>query len=479
MSDFNENDKKNIPEDGTSPLPEDDNSQEPKQEPKQESKQEPARDIYGTQFARQDRRPDYSYNWDGKEHGRTKQKKHIGRALAAAVLAIFMLAAMVYGVIAALEDGAVYENSGSSDTSLGAGINSEEASEDHSESVSVPEVIVPDPKPDNDSDGDADNGNLTAIYEQYYNICCTVTVTYGSTASGYSIGSGFVINSENGYIATNYHVIEDARKVTVEFYDGSEYEAEIVGGDSTSDLAVLKIEAEDLAQAYLGDSGSIKVGERVVAIGTPYSEELAGTMTTGIVSGIARDIEITNDYGTVIKTMTLIQTDCSINPGNSGGPLIDMNGRVIGITSLKIADEEFEGIGFAIPITSAIRIFNQIIAGEKVDSDFTSANARLGITVSGVEAGLENYRIRPSCEYPEGALVVSVEPGTAIYKAGLEMFDIITDFNGKAVTTTEELINELAKYKAGESVTVTVFRFNRFFSGGETHTLEFELDSAA
>ncbi len=403
-------------------------------------------------------RADSIFSWDGESHNKKQKRKNFRTYFL--TLAVSVLVAAV--LIAVSVTG-----------SLGGGGTSDGGT------ISVPEVIVADTSSGDTSASyaDGESTDLSALYEKCAPSCCTVYVTYSGT-EGYSIGSGFVISSENGYIATNHHVIEGAGAIKVVFYDGREYEAKLVGSDSTSDLAVLKVEAKGLPQIALGISDDLKVGQSVVAIGTPYSTELAGTMTKGIISGIARDIKITNDYGTVVKTMTLIQTDCTINPGNSGGPLIDMNGRVVGINSLKIASENYENIGFAIPITSAIKIFNQLIAGEKVDSDFATASARLGITVYQLEAGLETFRINPRCEYPKGLLVAELEVNTAIYTAGLEMFDIITEFNGEKIEELDDLTNALAKCKAGDNATVKVFRFNRTFTAGENIELKFVLDAA-
>ena len=252
-----------------------------------------------------------------------------------------------------------------------------------------------------------------------------------------------------------------------------------VGSDATTDLAVLKIEADGLVAVEFGSSDNIKVGESVVAIGTPYDQSLAGTMTCGIVSGLARGVEITNDSGKVIKTTTLIQTDCSINPGNSGGPLIDMAGNVIGITSLKLVDEQFEGIGFAIPITDATAIFKKLIAGEDItDSNIATAAPRIGVTVYELEYGFEYFRMNPRCEYPAGVLVGDIEFNTAAYAAGLSRYDIITDFSGHTVTNLDDLDAALSKFKAGDEVELTVFRFNRVLTSGEYVTIKFKLDAA-
>ena len=187
--------------------------------------------------------------------------------------------------------------------------------------------------------------------QQYY---------FGASYTSAGVGSGFIL-SEDGYIATNNHVVSGATKITVVLNDGTEYEAELVGADSITDVAVVKIDAEGLPVMERGNSDDAEIGDLVVAIGTPASIELAGTVTDGIISAVDRKIDITDDYGRVVKTMTLIQTNAVINPGNSGGPLINSRGQVIGINTLKLTDE-YEGIGFAIPINGAISIMNQLIA---------------------------------------------------------------------------------------------------------------------
>ena len=323
---------------------------------------------------------------------------------------------------------------------------------------------------------------LAELYERCSVSCVTIYVTFGRHSSGYAIGSGFVL-TEDGYIATNQHVVDEGENFTVIFYDGSEYDAKLVGGDETRDLAVLKINAKGLTPLAIGNSDALKVGETVVAIGTPYDLELAGTLTRGIISGLNRDIDIYDEYtGRVIKTMRMIQTDTSINPGNSGGPMINLSGQVVGINSMKLIDE-YEGLGFAIPINYAVDIFNQLIQYGRVvqepENSYVNVSAWLGVTVMDVEAGLQNYRITPRCDYPtEGALIVSVDPNTAVYAAGLQQFDIVTEFDGHKITSKDELVNVLSQYHAGDSVTITVFTFSRNFASGETRTLSFVLDSA-
>ena len=396
------------------------------------------------------------------------------------VVIVAVLATAVFGIFMAQQNSDDNTSDGSAVSDISSGGTNPDGKEPPKDPLDYsrdPNASIPDFAPAPDVDVDLST-KLSRIYQECAPACCTISVSRNGKA--YSIGSGFVIDAEGGFVATNHHVIDEGDEIDVVFYDGTEYSAQIVGSDATTDLAVLHIDAENLPQVSFGDSSKVLIGENVVAIGTPFDMTLAGTMTCGIISGIARDIEITNNSGKVIKTMTLLQTDCSINPGNSGGPLIDMAGNVIGITSLKLVDEQYEGIGFAIPITSAAEIFKKLIAGENIgESDIAVATPQIGITVSDVESGLANYRIRPFCEYPEGVFVVDIDISSSAYKAGLSRCDIIVDFNGVEVKTSDDLVEALSKYRAGETVVVTVFRFNRSFTDGKLQTIEFKLDAAS
>lgn len=417
--------------------------------------------------------PNYSYSWNGSSNGNKnggwkKVLAIIGIALGGVAIVAGLICAALFGDFTLALP--TVSDTGN-DASGNSGLNTSTSPEYSRGDYSAPDF---DFAPETDIDLST---NLTDIYAQASPACCTVSVSY--KGMGYAIGSGFVFDSENGYIATNHHVIEDGDKITVRFYNGQEFEATVIGSDPTTDLAVLHVNVKNLPQLSIGDSNKLKIGQQVIAIGTPYDEALAGTMTTGIVSGIARDIEITNDAGKVVKTMTLIQTDCAINPGNSGGPLIDMAGNVIGINSLKIASEEYENIGFAIPITSAVEVFKKLIAGEIVDgSDIAIASPQIGITIYDVQDGLDYFGMRPKCEYPLGVLVADIDINSSAYRAGLSTYDIITEFAGEKITDRDSLANALAKFRAGDTVTVKVFRFNRTLSEGEYKTVTFKLDAA-
>lgn len=327
---------------------------------------------------------------------------------------------------------------------------------------------------------------IADLYEYCIDSCvsivCTVVVENNmgwgtpSTYETTSLGSGFVI--DGGYIVTNHHVIEDSKDITVVFNDGEEVEAKLVGSDKTCDIAVLKVNTDKkLYPVKVGDSSAVRIGEEVIAIGTPSGIEFAGTLTYGVISGLNRKIEVTDDYGKVLRTMYLIQTDATLNPGNSGGPLFNMKGEVIGVNNMKLVSS-YEGIGFSIPINGAMEIINALIKGEELpDSGYATTAAYLGITGATVSAVRNEYNL--SDNVPDGVLVVSVERKSAIYAAGVNTYDVITKFQGVEIKTIDELKNELSKHNAGKEVTVEVYRPSRSGNGGETLTFTFKLDKVS
>lgn len=292
----------------------------------------------------------------------------------------------------------------------------------------------------------------------------------GQSSEMTATGTG-VIYTSDGYIVTNAHVIYDseynsgkAAKVTVLMNDdkNTKYDAAIVAYDVDADLAVLKIKATGLTAAEFGDSSKLSVGDSVVAIGNPLGLDLTNTVTSGIISGLNRNITI-ND-----KTMTLIQTDAAINSGNSGGPLIDSDGKVIGINSSKMSSSyssnsaSIEGIGFAIPANTVVETINDLIK-----YGYVTGKPQLGITAQDVsESVSEAYNI------PQGVYVVSVNSGSAAEKAGLQKGDVITAVNGKTVKSYEELAAIKNNYKAGETITLTIWE------SGSTKDIKLTLDEA-
>ncbi len=263
-------------------------------------------------------------------------------------------------------------------------------------------------------------------------------------------GSGFII-SEDGYILTNYHVIEYAVlydfSLKVILSDGSEYPAKIIGYEEPNDVAVIKIDATGLSPVSFANSDNMNVGERVYPVGNPLGE-LAYSMTSGIVS--ATDRVISTDKSTKIN---MFQIDAAVNKGNSGGPVYNEYGEVLGIVTAKYSDDEVEGIGFAIPINDVLDIVTQLI-----ETGYIGGKPRLGIEVQTVDTQFSNYY-----NVPLGAYVMTINPGSCAEKAGLKVGDIITAIGSQKVTTKEELITALGTFKAGDTTTLTVFR-----SGEET-----------
>ena len=254
-------------------------------------------------------------------------------------------------------------------------------------------------------------------------------------------GSGVII-SDDGYIVTNNHVIEGATEIVVILNAGEEYKAKLVGSDSKTDLAVLKIDAEALTYAKLGTSSELRVGETAIAIGNPLGQEFAGTTTQGIISGLNRTITIDN------KTMNLIQTDAAINPGNSGGALCNEHGEVIGINTAKISSSQYEGLGFAIPIDDAKPIIEDLIANGYVTG--TPVIGIGGRAVTEQDAKAYNLKV--------GVYVSSMTADSPAYMAGIKIGDIITECEGKKIETVEDLNEIKNKHKVGDTLKMKVYR---------------------
>ena len=279
------------------------------------------------------------------------------------------------------------------------------------------------------------------------------------------IGTGIVMTAD-GYIATNSHVVDEAVKCTVIMLDNTKYDATIIGMDEWSDLAVIKVEAKDLPAAEFGDSNNLIVGEDVVAIGTPASLEYAGTVTDGIVSAINRGVKIYNSDGTLQKKLTLIQTNVAINPGNSGGPLVNAHGQVIGINSMKLSNG-YVGIGFAIPITGALEILNDIIQNGEYSgtSSIVTRRPLLGVTAGGVVAG-STYEFDDGSTMiveVDGVIVVGLTEGLdAINK--LRIGDIITKVEGEQVKTIYDVMDIVNEHNPGETITLEFYRGDQYYT---------------
>ncbi|MBQ9973713.1 MAG: trypsin-like peptidase domain-containing protein [Oscillospiraceae bacterium] len=297
------------------------------------------------------------------------------------------------------------------------------------------------------------------LYAANVDACVGITVSTTTNVFGYNTtsaatGSGFVISTD-GYIITNYHVIEEAAQnssvpIEVSFQNGDSYKAKLVGGEEDNDIAVLKIQAEGLKPVALGDSDALVVGESVYAIGNPLGE-LTFSLTDGLVS--ARDRVISFGSGDDSVSLNMLQTNCAINSGNSGGPLFNRYGQVIGITTAKMSGTSgssatIEGLGFAIPINDVVDLVQDII-----EHGYVTGKPYMGITVSSVtKADADRYNL------PVGAYVETVEAGSCSEKAGLKPGDIITQIDDTVITTNSALIAAKATYKAGDTVTLKITR---------------------
>ncbi|HEX2742540.1 MAG TPA: trypsin-like peptidase domain-containing protein [Rubrobacter sp.] len=295
-----------------------------------------------------------------------------------------------------------------------------------------------------------------------------VSVDVAATSEGGPMGgSGFVID-EAGHIVTNQHVVEGAEDISVRFADGARREAEIVGQDPSTDVALIKVDAprEALQPLTLGDSNSVGVGEPVIAIGNPLNVGIS--VTTGIVSGLGRPIMAPNNY----TINDAVQTDAAINPGNSGGPLLDSRGTVIGVNA-QIASESggFEGVGFAVPIDTVKSVVKQLITEGKVVHGYIGVSMfELGIDELSAYTGLSEESLREQYGFPgNGAIVSEVTPDGPAEKAGIRggeekdiegiavpIGDVITEIEGKPISTSEEVIEVVNSLKPGERLPMTV-----------------------
>lgn len=289
----------------------------------------------------------------------------------------------------------------------------------------------------------------------------TYTNFFGMTSSSAVSGSGFIL-TEDGYIITNYHVIEAAYannvNVTVMTFDGTEYSATIVGFEASNDIAVLKIDASGLSPVVLGDSDSIVMGETVYAIGNPLGE-LAYSMSTGTVSGLGRVI-VTEAS---VAGINMFQIDAAVNHGNSGGPVYNSRGEVIGVVTAKSGATDAEGLGFAVPINDALSIANDLRT-----KGYVTGKAYMGVRLD------ERYNSMYAQFYgmPLGAYIYSVDSGSAAEKAGLQAGDIITGVGRTEITAYSQLSSAVRAYSAGESAEI------RFYRDGEFRSVTIVFDEA-
>ncbi|MCD7784447.1 MAG: trypsin-like peptidase domain-containing protein [Oscillospiraceae bacterium] len=285
------------------------------------------------------------------------------------------------------------------------------------------------------SDGDY---TLTEIYEK---VSPSVVGVSSTLSSGSATGTGIIL-TEDGYILTCAHVVEDATSIAIVDADMNQYEATLIGEDSQSDIAVLKIDASGLTAAELGILPNLKVGEVAIVIGNPLGYDLYGSMSVGIVSGLNRTLNING------VDMTLIQTDASVNSGNSGGPMVNAYGQVIGIISAKVSSSYGEGLGFAIPIDDAMPIIEDLIR-----YGYVTGRPSIGITGEDITVYVAFYY-----GIPQGVMVRYVEPGSGADVAGVQTYDIIVGVNDESITTMDELTNIKNNYLVGDTITLNIYR---------------------
>lgn len=275
-------------------------------------------------------------------------------------------------------------------------------------------------------------------------ITTSVTTNFwGFHTTSAAAGSGFIL-TDDGYIITNHHVIENSDSITVFLYDGTTYEAELIGYDASNDIAVLKVEAEGLTPVVIGDSENLNVGDSVIAIGNPLGE-LTFSLTSGAVSALDREITLSNSV-----TMELIQTECAINSGNSGGALFNLYGEVVGVTNAKYSGSgggaSIDNIGFAIPINHVKDIIKSIIENGYITKPY------IGVSVTDVSRETQSYGL------PKGAAVRSIAEDGPAADTGLEESDIITAINGEEIDGSKALVDAVRNASAGDELVFKVYR---------------------
>ena len=420
----------------------------------------------------------YRWNYKDEENTKinknnnknTKATKSAGLKIFAAVMSVmFLFSAVMSGVLLINRFSPEFEITSESPAPV---ISNQKAIDESSPTIEDTSIMVP-------KEADTKNANSMSVPEVISKmkpsvVCIQVEFpsAYGGRFFGRGddyyaqegVGTGFILTSD-GYIATNYHVVDNASRITVTLDSGESYGARLIGGDEVADLAVIKIDAKGLPTAELGNSDAAVEGEYVVAIGNPGGIEFMGSSTLGIVSAVNRTVDITPT-----RQMTVIQTDASINPGNSGGPLVNMKGQVIGINTLKLSSSLYEGMGFAIPINSSIDTLNDIISNPGTINRESGSNSNrvvdrsnasfdiTGITVTAEEA--EEKRI------PQGWRISEIDPNGACANTGLQTSDIIIALDGRPVTSYDDLASLKLNYEAGDKVIVTVYR------NGDEHDFE-------
>lgn len=373
-----------------------------------------------------------------RDQAARKKRGRMAAILVGCLVGVFALAFCGYSIYSAIDSSRVEQDNSSSEVSALPGLNIQDTPSDSDTTVS--------------SDGKlSDKEIIKKISPAVVGIEC---YAFGSSFTPSSSGSGIIMTAD-GYIVTNAHVVEDAAGITVVLENGDAYAAELIGADSDTDLAVLKIEASNLTYAEFGNSDELERGDRVIAIGNPGGTVLAGSTTGGMVSGLNRNINSSSPYST-----SYIQVDAAINPGNSGGALVNEYGQVVGINSAKIAETDYEGIGFAIPINEALPIIQELMQYGHVT----------GRAALGIQGYMINEAVAAMRRMPVGFGIEAVDPSSDLASKNVVAGDIITYINDKQVTSYDVLANELAEFKPGDTVKLTIYRSSS--SGGAGRSFE-------
>ena len=308
----------------------------------------------------------------------------------------------------------------------------------------------------NSNNGDIVQTNLSTAIDKIYD--ATVMINNYNNSKITNTGSGFIykVDDNYGYVLTNHHVIEQAKKITLFLTDDEEIEAKILGSDKYLDLAVLRIDRKYVKRvASIGKNSECILGEEVFAVGSPLGYEYRGTVTNGIISGLNRLVEVSVSGEGDDWVMEVIQTNTAVNPGNSGGPLVNANGEVIGIISLKLVQNSVEGMGFAIPIEYAMNHVELLEKGEKIERPL------LGISMLNVESSFaleKYYNITIDEKITQGVVVIEISKDSGASKSSLKKGDVITQINGKNASNVAYLKYLLYKHNIGDTIELTYYR---------------------
>lgn len=299
-----------------------------------------------------------------------------------------------------------------------------------------------------------DDNTIKSAISKVYDAVVVVEAYQNNQLIG--TGTGFVYKKDdnNGYLITNHHVTEDARTVKVLNNNGQEVEAKVLGSDEYADIAVLSIDASAVMQvAEIGESSVSEIGDSVFTVGSPLGTDYIGTVTKGILSGKDRTVEVELSNNNTFM-MEVLQTDAAINPGNSGGPLVNMNGEVIGVNSMKLVEDKIEGMGFAIPIELVMSAVERLENGEAIERPLIGAS----LMDADNTYGLFYNKILLDDSITSGTVIVSVEEGYPAQAANLQKGDVILEVNGTKIKNTAHFRSQLYKYSIGDTITLKINR---------------------